>query len=59
MKNFAIAAVQTESNVTFEYDSALGSVTVAGNAAANDEVIKISKDGAAVVATPKSGTTFL
>ena len=59
MKNFAIVASKAESNVTFDFDSTLGSVTVAGNAIADGDAVTISKDGAAVVATPASGATFL
>ena len=59
MSNFAIVAVKEESNVTLDFDSALGSVTVGGNAVSNGDVVTISKDGATVAATPASGVTFL
>ena len=59
MSDFAVVASKAESDVTFKYDNTLGSVTVGGNAVDNGGVVKISKDGAAVVATPKSGVNFL
>ena len=59
MKNFAIVAAQTESNVTFDYDSTLGSITVGGNKVADGNSVKISKEGTTVVATPASGATFI
>ena len=59
MSNFACVAAKTESNVTFNFDSNYGSVTVAGNAVSPDDVLAISKDGAELKATAKNGATFL
>jgi len=59
MNNFAIVALKDESNVTFEFDSTLGSVTVGGNAVNNGDAVTMSKDGETVVATAASGVTFL
>ena len=60
LSGFELASVSTSSNVTFAYDDALGSITVAGEAVANGAVKELSlSEGATLVATPNSGTTFL
>ncbi|MBE6573323.1 MAG: hypothetical protein E7652_02900, partial [Ruminococcaceae bacterium] len=59
MSNFALAAASASSNVTFNYDSALGSVTVDGTAVAAGGTTEIALAGAALVATPVSGASFL
>jgi len=59
MSNFALVASKDESNVTFVYDSTLGSVTVGGSAVNNGDAVTISKDGTTVTATAASGTVFL
>jgi len=60
MKNFNWIEAKTSSNVTFNYDSTLGSITVGGAAAASGSVHEISlANGVALVATPANGATFL
>ncbi|MBE6687465.1 MAG: hypothetical protein E7591_09615, partial [Ruminococcaceae bacterium] len=59
MSNFALAVASASSNVTFDYDSALGSVTVDGTAVAAGGTTEIAIAGAALVATPVSGASFL
>lgn len=59
MKSFAIEAVKESSKVTFQYDSSMGSITVAGNAVTAGGQVEITSAGAALVATPASGATFL
>ena len=60
MSNFSVAAVAESSDVTFEYDSTLGSITIDGTAVASGTTQEVSlTDGAALVAATKSGSTFL
>ena len=59
MNNFAATTAKAESNVTFDYDGSLGSITVAGAAVADGGVVAVPVSGAAIVATPASGVTFL
>ena len=61
LSNFNVVIAKDSSNVTVEFDSALGSVTVAGNAVSSGAVVEgvTLADGVALVATAKSGTTFL
>ena len=59
MSGFSVTAVAEKSEVTFVYDASLGSVTVAGNAVAANGTEEIGSSGAEIVATPKSGSTFL
>ena len=59
MKNFSVNAAATSSNVTVGYNSALGSVTVNGAAAASGSVHEVASTGAPFVATAKSGAKFL
>ncbi len=59
MNNFAIVAVKESSNVTFLYDSALGSVTAAGEAVSDGELLEVSMEGTELVATANSGATLL
>ena len=59
LSNFSCVAVKENSNVTFEFDSDLGSVTAGGSAVANGDVLSVSgTDGVTLVATAKSGVTF-
>ncbi|MDO4748112.1 MAG: hypothetical protein Q4A12_02935, partial [Eubacteriales bacterium] len=59
MSNISLEAAASASNVTFEYDSAMGSVTVGGEAVASGDTKEISlSEGATVVATANSGVTF-
>ena len=59
MQNFAVEIAKDASNVTFQYDNALGSITVGGTAVDSGAVKEISQEGAALVATAKSGAAFL
>ena len=59
LQNFSITAAKTSSNVTFDYDSALGSVTAGGAAVAAGSVVEVPISGSALVATPASGVSFL
>ena len=60
LSNLAMTEVSESSNVTINYDAALGSVTVAGNAVENGTVAEISStEGAVLTASPASGATFL
>ena len=58
--NISLSVAASESDVTFEYDSAYGSVTVGGTAVSSGTTQSVTlADGVALVATPKSGATFL
>ncbi|MBQ8746651.1 MAG: phosphodiester glycosidase family protein, partial [Clostridia bacterium] len=59
MSNFAVTAAATSSNVTFDYDSASGSVTVNGTAVADGGTVEIPLEGATVTATANTGSAFL
>ena len=59
VNNFAITEAQASSKITFEYDSAYGSVTVDGSAVTSGSVMDIASSGAPVTATAKNGGTFL
>ncbi len=59
LSNFSLTAAAAASDVTFNYDSAYGSITVNGTATADKSVVEIPSSGAALVATPASGATFL
>ena len=61
MMDFSFIEVADSSDVTVSFDSSLGSVTAAGNAASDGTVIQgVTKDdGLALTATAKSGVTFL
>lgn len=61
MNNFSLVAVAATSEVTFEFDSSKGSVTVDGTAITSGDKRSLSADtGAILVATPKSTDyTFL
>ena len=59
MSNFALTAISDESNVTFDYNSANGSVTAGGTAVASGDVQKVTKDGTTLVATAATGAKFL
>ena len=56
MSNFALTVAKDASNITFQYDSTAGSVTVDGNAVASGAVLEIPSAGAAVTAT---GSNFV
>lgn len=59
LSNFILTAAAASSNVTFEYDSTLGSITVDGESVASGTSKSISVDGVPVSATAKNGATFL
>ncbi len=60
MKNFSLVVASTSSNVTFDYDANNGSVTVNGTAVEAGSTQEVSlSEGATLVATAKSGSTFL
>lgn len=61
MKDFSLEeAAASSSNVTFEYDSTVGSITVDGNSVTSGTVKEVSlENGAALVATAKNGSAFL
>ena len=57
LSNFSCVAVKDNSNITFEFDSALGSVTAGGNSVANGGVLSVSgTEGVTLVATANGGT---
>ncbi|MBQ9843075.1 MAG: hypothetical protein IJO31_02885, partial [Oscillospiraceae bacterium] len=57
--NLTFEAAAASSDVTFNYDSAAGSVTVGGTAVAAGGTVEIASSGGALKATAKSGATFL
>lgn len=59
MSNFIVVQSKDSSNVTFDFDDSLGSITVGGSAVQNGDVVSISKDGSELVATAKSGVQFV
>ena len=61
MSNFSLTAAANASDVTFEFDSTYGSVTVGGDAitSGHTQTGVSATEGVAVVATPVSGATFL
>ena len=59
LSNFTYTAAKETSTITFDYDSALGSVTVDSSTVADGGVVEISKDGSTLTATPATGVTFL
>ena len=58
MNNFACINADAEKNITFQFDSSLGSVTVDGSAVSNNQVKSIKASGATLKATPNSGKIF-
>ncbi|MBQ3547840.1 MAG: hypothetical protein IJA44_05155, partial [Clostridia bacterium] len=60
LSGFALDTIASESNVTFQFDNTLGSITVNGVSAANGSQEKISLEtGATLVATANSNVKFL
>lgn len=60
MSKLSLITAATESNVTFNYDSTLGSITVDGAAVSSGVTHEVSlSDEVALVATPKANVTFL
>ncbi len=56
VSNFSIVAAKDSSAVTFQFDSAAGSVTAGGNAVENGAVLDVSSAGIALTAT---GSNFV
>ena len=60
ISNISLVEVSESSDVTFEFDSSLGSVTAGGNAVASGEVLNVSgATGIELKAAANSGSTFL
>ena len=59
MSNFDWQKAADSSNITFVYDSTLGSITVDGTETSSGTTKKISVDGTALTAKAGSGVTFL
>ena len=59
MNSFVCEAVKESSKVTFQYDSSLGSITVAGAATEDGAQLDISSAGAELKATAANGGAFL
>lgn len=59
LSNFSISAVSDKSNVTFNFDSNYGSVTVGGENVSSGTTKEVTSAGATVVASPVDGATFL
>lgn len=57
LSNFSLTPL-TDANITFSHNS-LGSITVGGVGISSGDVVEVSADGAALVAAPISGATFL
>ena len=59
LSNFSLTVAAASSDVTFEYDSSLGSITVDGSAVQNGTTKEVSyATGTKLVATAKSGSKF-
>ncbi len=58
LSNFSLVEAAASSNVTFNYDSNYGSVTVDGVTVKSGDVKNISVSGAALVATASNGVEF-
>ena len=59
LSNFSLTVAAATSNVTFDYNNSLGSVTVDGSVVSSGETQQIALSGASLVATPNSGVSFL
>ena len=59
LSGFSLTVAADSSDVTFNYDSSLGSITVGGSAVATGEVVNVTLDGIEIIATPVSGASFL
>ena len=59
LNNFSLVEAQETSDVTFAYDSSLGSITVAGTKKDPGSVVSVNSSGVAVAATAVSGAIFL
>ncbi len=60
LSNIKLEAAATESKVTFDFDSSIGSVTAGGNAVEDGAELTVSlADGVQLVAAAKSGSAFL
>ena len=59
LSNFNLVEAKAESNVTFDFDSTLGSVTVAGSAVENGATQAISLENGAELVATTNGSVFL
>lgn len=59
LSNFNISFVADSFNATFEFDDTKGAVTVDGASVSSGESMEVASAGVALVATAKSGNTFL
>ena len=57
--NLELVAVAAQSNITFEVDSSMGSMTANGTAVTSGTALTVDSNGVALVATAASGATFL
>ena len=57
--NLSVVTAADSYNITFNYDTTLGSVKAGGAAVTNGEVKALASAGAELVATPVSGASFL
>jgi len=59
LSGFDLVVAKESSNITFDYDSNYGSVTVGGENVANGDIKEIAMSGTDVVATATNGARFL
>ena len=59
LSNFSISEVAQSSNVSISYDETVGSVTCNGSTVSSGSIVQATSSGVALVATGKSGTSFL
>ena len=57
--NLSVVEIIDSAQVTVDYDSTLGSVTVDGTLKNPASVVEVPKDGATFTATPSSGSSFV
>jgi len=59
LSEISVATIAASAEVTFNYDSSIGSVTANGAALSSGTTLTVTSAGTALVATPKSGVIFL
>ena len=59
LSNITYSEVAESSQIKYEFDSTLGSVTAGGAAISSGTVLEVDKTGIEMVATPVSGATFI
>ena len=57
--NLELVTVAAQSNITFEVDSSMGSMTANGTAVTSGNALTVDSNGVVLVATAASGVTFL